>query len=422
MRADVALAVSLAVALAHTPLARAEGDSREAQLRAEIVSIAPAMPGELRWALYADLIGDTDRAASATYGRAQAALGAEVALESDLCRLVVAGGQAQIYREGGGDAPAKQGLSGEQWASACLFSGSGLPLIELDHDLELSLRPALDSRLQLRPDRYSRETFNFRTIGLNYQTDDLRVELSSWNTGVSVLWQPGSSEGEMGEINANISGAIFRWVRPGRGFLDGERSLSVLPIDVEIAVTGSDASTMRVGPVRLEQYKLGSLPLYLDADVAWANGSVWSPDEASGEYVNSVEIDMLAADAALRLGNEAHSGGIRYQRSLTPTVDLELVAEDRFSAWASFRRLRTDVALHAFVASSLVLAASSRERFATGGLRATLDWPLGNNFHASLQAEAARSFYAVLDASQERRAAWAARALGVLSARFGNAR
>jgi len=322
VRIRVALAASLAVALTNTPRTQAEGDSREAQLRAEIISVAPAIPGELRWGLFAHLIGDTDRAERETRGQAQAGLGGELSLESELCRLVGVGGEVQLFRERGG-ADDGGGVSGEQWASACLFSGNGLPLVEIGHHLELSLRPALDSRLSVRPDRYSRESVAFRMVGLNYESDDLRVEISSWDTSFDFLWQPGQGD-ELATMRATLNGEVFRWVRPGRGLLGGDRALGILPIDVQMTITGADASTMRVGPVRLEQYRLGSLPLYLDADLAWANGSVWAADEQTGDYANVVEVDMLAADASLRLGAGALTGGLRYERSLSPTVDLDL--------------------------------------------------------------------------------------------------
>jgi len=420
VRNVAALAVSLAVALAHPPRTHAEGDSREAQLRAEIVSIKPAMPGEFQWALFGQLVGDTDRAESATSGQAQVAAGAEIALASDLCRLVVAGGQLHLFQQGGSQ-ESRRGASGEQWASACLFSGNGLPLIELGHHLEFSLRPALDSRLDVRPDRYSRETITWRVIGLNYEERDLRVEIANWNIDVGFLWQPGQAD-DLTTMRTTFAGEMFRWVRPGRGLQGDDRALGILPMDMQMTITGSDATTMRVGAVRLQQYKLGPLPLYLDADVAWAHGSVWLADEQTTEYEQIVDADLLAADTSLRFGTGNHSGGLRYERSLTPTVDLELVAEDRVSAWAQLRGKRADLTLHGFVASSLILSQDARRRIPTGGVRAAVDWPLGKHFHASLHAEAARSFYAVLDSDRERGAGWAARLVGALSTRFGSSR
>jgi hypothetical protein len=393
--------------------AGAEPASQEAQLRLEGFELAPSELGELRWYVSGQLTGAVEDRGGAGAAVADVAVAAELAVDSDVCRIVVAGGQARLYRETG-----DRGLSAEQWASVCISGGDWVPAVQLSHHLEADVRPAYSAPRTLRRRRYSRETIGFDLVEFNFPIPEYnaKLEFAHLKLGVSFVVQDVDDE-EPDALEADVDVAMLGWVAPRE---DKDLRVDIIGVHVREVDDAYYTFVMELSPVRLRGVRLGSGGLYLDADVAWAHGSFSEANQVDSLPLR--QYDTVSADVAVERRRGDLWAGASYARKLAPTIDTDLILEDRISGWATLRRERADYTLRAFGAQTILFTpdGAQSDPELTGGVQLSAGLDLGRGMRLGLTGEVARSWYAQVKGESEPRAELAARVVGILSTTIGS--
>lgn len=397
--------------------ATAQPASQEAQLRLGAVELSPSAVGQFRWDLYAQLTAAGEHRGGAGGGVADVGVGGEIAIDNAACPIVVVGGQARVHRSDG-----ERGLSAEQWASVCLMGGAWVPTVQLRHHLELDVRPAFSAAPTLRRRRFTRETIGFDIVEFRFPLPELGgvFEFAHLDLGVSFVVQDLGEE-RPGGLEAEVDMAMIRWVAPratGPGL-----EVDVFGFHVREHMRDADGEydtfVMELSPLRLRGIHLGN-EVYLDADVAWAHGSVSEADTVGSLPLR--RFDTVSADVAVERSHGPLSTSIGYRRQLAPTVDTDLILDDRISASLSLARGRADYAVSGFGARTQLFPAEGgvMPPELTGGAELSAGLDLGKGVRLGASAELARTYYARISGDSRPRAELGARFVGMLSSRFGS--
>jgi hypothetical protein len=393
--------------LAHGAVAQTHSRESDQRLTA-LTSLYPVRgQDELTYLLYSELLvvgeqggdGQTSRR-----GMAGLSLGAELLHSDDFCELLRVGAAAR------GELSKTFDYSWETWGNSCvLHTGLPLPWLEFGHHLEVGARPALSAMPELAARPFNRERLQLQ-VGLlelfdKGDVNSLRFQFGVSDIDLSFEWGEPFTELQMG---MGVDFDMIRLFRPRRtpyGRVDME--LAFFPVVARARARTFSTMTVRASLVRLRGVRLGSGDLYLDADAAFAHGSVsgrvTSTDEGSSSYV---ETSTFAGDLALRAGLGSVFGRLGLSRSVLPGFD-ELIVEDRASLSGRIESDLLDAELAAFATRTVVGRPHEQvETHHTGGLELRAARRLGGPFYLTALVEGSRSFYARLDDSLHPSPAW----------------
>jgi hypothetical protein len=350
---------------------------------------------------------------------AQASALAEVRFTSPVCDLVALGGAFEARAE-----DRERQVSAEQWASFCM-AGNGLPRLGLGHRLEWDVRPALSAPLTVPAAVYRRETLSLDASVLTWIRGRHVLELgvSRWR----LAFAPGDAASH-DEEELSVEADFFRWVRraaragdpdlvlealsPGLlGFLETEPS----PLYENHSDIYEAADRFALRAVRAAGIPLGRR-LWVDADVGWAQGSVWAFGAGDARVV-----ETATGGAALRFGAPRARASIGARRDLWPSIAQDLVVDDRVVAQLDLAPDRhTSLSLRGFAARTTIIDVAGEVTHATGGGELVVRHDLGRALELVVGVEVARSFYARLDGTGVPAPTWAGRGWAALAVRFGD--
>ena len=254
--------------------------------------------------------------------------GAEVAWDAPLCRLLGAGADAQAYRDGDGVGAAVAG----HLAGCIPLPGN---TIELGYTLERNVRPALTALPLSHGSRYDGDTFDLGVRFWRFRTEANQVDLMPLRFSAAILHDrpaSGTDEVETGDVTLTL--APTRWSRRGRGFLGDDQTWTFVPIDISSRAQADPTQSLyfgdnvlRIAPLGVEGLRLGSEHLAVDAEIGWSNGQL---DDGTGG-LPLVEIRRPYVDVQLQGGRESLVGAVRYRHDLVPTIDQQILLDDRIT-------------------------------------------------------------------------------------------
>ncbi|HSK01171.1 MAG TPA: hypothetical protein VK932_08015 [Kofleriaceae bacterium] len=393
--AVAAVTAAVMAASAATPV-RAEveaAETREGQQRELGLGSGTRISlGGLGWAAFAQLAGEgtADLATRERRGEGAAAVGAELRVGSPRCDVVRIGGQARLAWAGSARP------SAEQWASGCLVFD--IATVELGHHLEWDVRPSLLAPVQLRAGLNRRETVRlqvepFRLSLAAMTPPELRegvpagsLVLFALDTHLTVLW----SEDTPLVWRQQVEATGIRYESPQLAPWGERRDFGV-----DIVAGGGEftdeGSSMHAWVVRIENVALG--PVY-------ASGGIGVASAAVGPFIDpitrQVELTTPRVLASLETGGDLVHGSLRVRNDVGLTADGFAVVDSRVSGGLALEASSTRFALDGF-AGTAELHAPDRApvRGATGGASLAIARGVGAHLEATLQLEAARSFYAL---------------------------
>jgi hypothetical protein len=388
-----ALVVATVTAAAAASPARAEAETREGQQRElGLGSRTRVSLGGLGWAAFAQLAGEgaADLATRERRGEGAAAVGAELRVGSPRCDLVRLGGQARLAWSGSARP------SAEQWASGCL--ALEIFTAELGHHLEWDVRPSLLAPIQLRPGLNRRETLSLRVdpfrLPLAALTPPEQQEQAPPGALVvfeidmqfSLLW---SGDAPLA-WRQQVETIAFRYER-ARVAPWGERRDFAIDVGAAGGEFIEDGSSVHAWVVRIQNVALG--PVYASGGIGVASAGV---GPFVDESTRQIELTVPRVLAGLETGGERVHGHLRGQRDIELTADGFAVVDSRVTGGLALEAADTRVALDGFAGvAELHVPDRAAIRGATGGAALALARGLGPHLEATLQLEAARSFYAL---------------------------
>lgn len=412
---------ALALLLVAAPAAADPLDLREDALREGAVEVEPA---DVRVTWRADAVaastGSGTRAARA--GEHTASVGAEVAVSSDDCDFVLAGGQVDA-RTGDG-AP----LAFQQWASVCPLAGA--IHVGLDHHLVWDVEPSLLAPPRLRREGNRRETIGFE-MGVHKErpVDPMRLvplpreyaDLVTARMELGFGWVPDRPDALEVSVGARVG--FVRWVR--------EREDGGAPFDLRVIAVEMDAvmpaaamrapgeravamawgmklDVARVDGVRAGGFRLGAALGFGDAALSWSDGMEGGfLDVIAGRASASIERDVGRVTARVAAG-----------RDLWPTWDGRAVIDDRVTASvaAELASVRGRVEVSAARVGLLALE-TGFDQTDVGGATVIAERDLGGHVTARARVDLGRSVYAA--GATFDRPRWAAEGLVSLSVHAG---
>lgn len=367
---------------------------------------------------------------------------AGVALDGLNCRFI--DGEAGVRLGNTGSGAADGGLAGslDERVTVCPWEYGFLDL-SFDQALSWQVEPRLTDRYGLARQRYTRTSWavslslfdflNLRDIdrsvadgdsdgggddddlaalGELFSTRDERVLFLPFTIRTTRTTQDAF---ELREVQVTVTSLRWWKAQPG----GGRRTLDILPVEIRGVEENGTGVGVALGTIhlgKLSGLRLGD-HLELDAELGWvgagtmggSSGRIDTPDPL---YGTSEPIGKLGLSAAWsRVGV-----GVSAERSLDPTMALGLAVDERALGVVRVALGDTTVTLSGFAARTENHAADgSRFTDATYGGGATVAYALPNDFALEVSAEAAQSFYPVLD-GRPVEAAPAARAM--VSLRF----
>jgi hypothetical protein len=394
-----ALVIATVTAVAAARPARAEDDAllaletREGQQRELGLGSRPRVSlGGLGWAAFAQLVGEgaADLPTRERRGEGAAAVGAELRVVSPRCDLVRIGGQARLAWSGNARP------SAEQWANGCLVFD--IFTAELGHHLEWDVRPSLLAPVQLRAGLNRRETVRlhvepFRLSLAAMTPPELRagapagsLVLFELDTHLTVLW----SEDAPLVWRQQVEATGIRYERAQLAPWGERRDFGV-----DIVAGGGEftdeGSSLRAWVVRIENVALG--PVYASGGIGFASAAV-------GPFIDpitrQVELTTPRVLASLETGGDLVHGSLRVRNDVGITADGFAVVDSRVSGSLALEASRTRIALDGFAGTAKLHAPERAPvRGATGGASLAIARGVGAHLEATLQLEAARSFYAL---------------------------
>lgn len=418
------LACLIVPALAGAAHAQIRAYTQEERLRVLDLPSVSVGSGRWGWSAFAQSTASADESRSGgtstrTAG-ADLAAGGEIAYASDGCRFIVAGGQARLaLADDGHVAP-----TAEQWVSFCLVSGPFLSF-ELGHHLEWDVRPAFDAPRTLYRRSFSRETFWFTYTFLD--TTSLleggnHLIIISTTPRFGLTWQPdgAAASGNSPVLDVQVDVIGFRYLHQRPNTALGDVTFDFFDARVDVLDRMVDDSVMRFSLFRLGGVREGDSRWALDGDLGVSLGLLTDYDATSMVKIDLRSVGGFTASAGVRYAGDKLAGGVLWNRSVTPTIDERIAADDRLTQW--IQDPAHGLTERAFVARTKTFG---RDRTADQDdvtFGAGLDWAhdLPHGFRVGATAEVAHTYYAALDGGATPEPGFAMRVLAVLSARFSS--
>lgn len=404
------LCLAFCWALAGTALAQ-QPDSQEAQLRQEMLAwMLPAGDEDrIDFGGWAQLLAGAEMGDQRTASFGSLGLGTRLLWSDAVCDLVELGAHLRVTQEQG------RNFSAEQWASVCLMSGFPLPLFELGHHLEWGVRPAFSARPTLASEHYNREQLRLAIGMIDLALAESRLQIGMADVAFDLHFEPDATDLRT-EVAGHVS--MLRYHEPRRTAL-GRADLAVDVFAVRFGFAGDlySVDTVEMDPVELGGIRLGETDLFLDGRVGFGWGIVSEPwDHGAAEQQTLAEVATVAGRVAFYGGTQQFRGGLAIARELWPTMQDEVLLDNRAELWGALQSRRTRLSLRGFGAhTTTVTAGRPVSRTWTGGLRVEAAYRLGGPFAIASMVEGARSFYARIDDGAPPHASWVLQAQAALT-------
>lgn len=432
----VHLVAAITIAVWCPRAAHAASDSVEAA-RFPTIRIAPA---EVSGQVFAQVVAAHEQSlGDARRFQGELAVGGRLILDQTICRQLDLGAHVRIAEM----IPGGHALSGEQWLSGCFAIEKNIvPVVMLGHRLEWNVRPAFSASPIYWRAPLTRETISVdlslvdADVSLFEPTSHARFRFGHAAVDISYLVQ-NARDIARSRIGVGVDMSVVQWFEPRIGpFGRLDHSVDVLRVsmrnveEASRALPGWSSNGLELSPVSLTAKRLGGSLLF-DARIGWALGTINRfdrdvPRDPSPKAPPPVlSVSTVGGEAAIYGGNDTDWGGVRYSRSVIPTLDFTLGRHDRLSAWITHRMGRAEVSSNGFLATTTFWdrsATSVTNR--TGGIDARAAWSLDGGVRFEISAEMARTFYARVDETNlSPRAEWGFRSMAMVTyAPFGGPR
>ena len=294
--------------------------------------------------------------------------GAEVTWDSGLCRLLIAGANAQLASD-----------DGDGLAALSATIGGCLPLpgntLEVSYTLERDVRPALGTRALIQRGRYDADTFAAAVRFWRFRFARDQIDIMRLSFVIDILRQDDAAGTELDSGQVDLGIVITQWDRKGKGFLGKDQRWGFVPLRIRSRADAApaddlffDDNTITLSPLRLEGLRLGSRNLAFNAEVGSVRGAI--TDRSGGPNLFNVHHPFV--DVSVDAGVPRLNGRLGYRHDLEPALADSFLVEDRGTASAQWFVASSLIGIDGFVARSRLVAElgnSPADVNAGGGLR-----------------------------------------------------
>lgn len=275
----------------------------------------------------------------------------------------------------------------------------GVFTFEVDHHLTVEGRPQLSRRPDLWRRSFTREHLGVEMTGLHWRGTHWGVHFMRVAEGFDFTWQPDEAR----RFSTTSDWSFFGVIRdPGDG---GEIAVAeLLSLEAEAIDGERDAAVINTMYLRFTDVPVGPLPVFIDGAIG--HGGTGYTTLSSGDSSITITTEDLPLVSGISVWRaRIHGGGEDIEasagasRSLFLTYDVNLALEERAAAALAFGLGAGRVELEGFAARTELWTdetTSYTER--TGGGSVRYERPLRDGWVVDLSGQAARSFYAEIDA------------------------
>ena len=308
------------------------------------------------------------------------------------------GGEVRAQAE-----PGLAPISLEHWAAMRPWQ-LGVFTFDLDHRLTVEGRPALSRRPDLWRRSYSQEHIGVEMTGLHWRGEHWGTHLMRVAEGFDFTWQADDST-EQRRFGTTSDWSLMGVIRdPGDG--SGVATLELMSLEAEAIDDVRDAVVINTMYVRFVDVPLGPLPVRIDGAIG--DGGTGYTSLTSGDDTIVITTEDLPLVSGIpvwraRIHGATHGveAGVGASRALFLTFDVNLALEERASADLSFPVGAGRVELDGFAArTELWIDEMTSYTELTGGGSLRYERPVRDGWIVDVSGEAARSFYADLDADR----------------------
>lgn len=339
---------------------------------------------ELSWSAYAG--GQAESS-----GYAGLSLGASLDIVAPLCRYLGAEANGTGFSQDGIE------VSYDTRLTACLPWGPFS--MEFGVVRQRDLRVGLRSAPSLPSDRYNSDGVDIGIRGFRWFEDTWKGEVMTADVQFrkfSMLEDASVPQ----SLSFGIDVTLFQYHRYEAGFLGGNRVYSALKTKVsgqqETKIAKLSSSVVSLSPFTFEGVPMGR-GLYLDADLAFANGSISTIGNAQDPLEQRF---FFGVDTKLSFGKPERNGSLRYSRRLLPDSDFRLLAEERAELFGQLLRYNDRASVSLFGAYTKQSGAPPGVDGHASALSYGAESQYGRYafgpFYMQLTATAARSYYATI--------------------------